>query len=249
MLERTARLDANANRADLRTVNLLRGRDLGWVSQAAVLVAAGLFGFFVFGATVIEASRIDPGWITVAGVALVLAICLGQLARDDTLAFASIAVPSFALAAGSMLVQWPADLALGLVAIGLPASFSLAGDWMWPPWWRLVLRRPALPHWWAFDRDLRAHASALEKLMLAEASAPASPDRLARGAVREVTRLRRLRAPDAAWARLRDDIVTFEEAWIANLRGAPGVEDAGARASELRARLEALVAQDPDTAA
>jgi hypothetical protein len=230
-------------------VDFLRGRDWGWVPQAAVLVAAGLFAFFGFGAPLIEAMEIDPGWLTGAGVALVLAICLGRLAVDDASAFVSIAVPSFMLAVASMFVSWPVDLALGLLAIALPASFSLAGDWVWPPWWRLVLRRPALPRWWIVERHIGAHGAALEKLMASEVAAPAGRDQFVRAATREVARLRRIRAPDAAWASLRDDIAAFEEAWIASLRGTPGVEDPEARSSELRSRLEALVAQSTDSPA
>lgn len=115
---------------------------------------------------------------------------------------------------------------------------------VWPFWWSVVLRRPPLPRWWAFDLALDEHAAEFRRQGERAMAALAERDRVLRMLAPKVARLRRKRAPNAKWATLRDDLADWEDARLDRVRrGDPGFDDMSGPASEITARRDALRSQ------
>lgn len=208
-----------------------------WLPVSVALVV--VFGLGVF--PVLRSLEVEPAWLALVALIVMLIACCGKDARRDPAAFASIAVPTLGLGALALLMPRPADFAFDLLAFAIPFSFAFAGDVTWPFWWSAVLRRPALPRWWAFDNKLTEHAMAYRRQGERALADPHQRERILRTLRRQITRLRGMRAPSDEWATLRDDLADWEERWITRTtRGDAPADDAHPTAADLTARHAVL---------
>lgn len=215
----------------------LRGQlaDWAWLPGSIGLLVV----FQVFVAPVLT---VPPAWFALGALAIVYVVCFGSFAREDPVAFTSVAALPAVFALVALAMPWPVNFVLDGIAFVFTLIFAFAADRIWPIWWPVVLRRPALPIGWKIDQTLRAQTEEFAKSSSIATSEPRRRDRALRAAARHIAGLRELRAPDADWAALRDELCEIEEAWLDLAeRGTPedSYADLLAWAAEFRTRYEA----------
>lgn len=211
---------------------LVRG---GWIPGIV-----GLLGLAALVGLSVVSIRVPPPWFALAALTTMEVLPAKGL-RDDPRGFASVGGPILGLAVLALVMPWPANAALDAVAFVLLFSSTLLADRIWPFWSSAVLRRPPLPSWWKIDLTLTEEAEEFRRLSEQALADPAQRDRVLRTARGRVMRLRKLRAPDAEWAGIRDELAAWEEAWLERtIRGELDSDDLAARAADLTARRDSL---------
>lgn len=207
--------------------------DWAWLPVSVALVVS----FSQVGFPVLRDMGVEAPWFALAALIVLLIVSGGPDARRDPAAFISVAAPSLGLGALAFLMPRPADFVVDLLAFGIPLSVAFAGEVVWPFWWSAVLRRPALPRWWAFDINLTEHVTESQRQAERALADPHQGERILRTMRRQTNRLRRRRAPSAEWAALRDDLTDWEDRWAARMtRGDAGDDEEHATAAELTVR-------------
>jgi hypothetical protein len=218
--------------------------DWAWVPVSIAIVVV----FGMFGAPLLWSLGVPPAWFALATLTLTFVVCLGPSARRDPAAFASIVGPASVLAVVALALPWPANFALDALAFGLVFAFTFAVSFVWPLWSSAVLRRPPLPSSWDFDDRLTTHAAEMSRWAERTTMDLGEREHALRIAPRRIRQLRRMRAPSADWAALRDDVADWEEAWLDRARrGAPESDDATQTAADLTARHQLLRSRGPAT--
>lgn len=225
-----------------------------WVVEIGLIVAAAVV-------IPLAAFAVVPGvrdWVvpfTVAWlVVFVLAVGVsGGYARHDPRGYLSLAAPTMAmtvLGLGAYVIDSRsiAVTACFLAAIGWSTLFLLAVKYFWASWSRIVLRRPWPSRAYLFDGEIRRYVT-LAGTSVADAIRQPPDGRLLllRRATVAIDELRRLPAPDAAWATVRDDLCDGQQALAEAARRRPLGDDwdaALARSEAAAERLDALRRRD-----
>jgi hypothetical protein len=145
------------------------------------------------------------------GVFVVLAVSFRELARIDRAAFLSIAIPAGTVALLGLAMLWRVALGLdeGVAVFFALLAFARGSFVSW--WWRVVLRRPTI----AFAIKLSSELREVTRLSTSVLTRADTSDLALASLMREIIRLRSLRAPDADWGQLRD---AYADQWDAIVR-------------------------------
>jgi hypothetical protein len=217
-------------------------REWGWLLPAFVVSAA--IGGFVLPSVLPRAP-----WLSLVGVLVVLAVSFPTSARHDPIAFASIAIPPLTLTVIGLLLSPGIGTWLNIAALLFLLPFVFSGRW-WRAWSRVVLRRRPSPVQ-LFYRQLYDHLAGIDRVYEEATEDGRTPEDALASVRTRIGQLRKLEAPDADWARVRDDCAANAHAWL-EVASSGASSEVLARFEEdrdaLAARIQALVASGESSA-